>query len=311
MALGLKARKRRQIGYESYEIQEVYICLNAEAESNARFLWSSMEGTGRSATLVKDVQWQKDGYGKGKAKIELLRRTPTTMEYLRANTNKGVLFTNSTSTLRRANANSQGEIIQGLDPADPTGRTKWQLVKGEGVIPEVDAVFIIRTFTTRPSVYVTQMQELENAVNTNRMSSRFGKYAAPRKLRLAKVKSWPDTYTAGAEWVDYYLQGKAVGWCKETSARSKFQLLPWLLGTPWKGPNVPTPDDWMYYSLKMKKVSQKVFVYDEDGNVSDETKGTVIWIPYKETSTSPYQWRFGPKFVGASFSLIDNLIRWL
>ena len=76
----------------------------------------------------------------------------------------------------------------------------------------------------------------------------------------------------------------------------------------------------MYYSLKMQKVSQKVPVVDADGNASNsDPKESITWQPYQEllkakTETTdavygPYQWRFGPKLIGASFARIDSLLR--
>ncbi len=321
MARKLLRRRRKQISFDAFEIREEYSSRNGEAQAEADFLWTSLEGTGRSQTIVTDVDFQLNGRGPGFALIFLTRRTATTQEFLRRFPDRAVLFTKTSSRLRRANATEDGSIIQGLDPADPTGRTKWQLVKGEGVIPQESAVFVVRGFTRRPKTFITQFQELINSINTNRMSDVFGKYRDPRKLRLAGVDSRPDTFTSKGFWVDYYLEGRAQGWAKETSNKRPFQILPTVLGEPttqFLGLTLPDPTEWMFTSLRMEKISQKVKSRDIDGNDSTETKDTVIWQPFREllkakTDTKPaefgpLQWRSGPEFFGASFARIDKMI---
>jgi len=300
--MGLKLLKTRdhRIGPDAYAATRIYSVPNNELAGYRSVLWrgvaSGYTGWSRYAPYPIDIATQKNEYG-DRGQIVVQYRTLTNNEYMERFPPRGILLTNAANRSRRVNADRTGQMIQGIDPSDPTGQTLWKIVHGTGLNYETMVTFVVRACVNSWQRYIEGMAKYIGSVNTNKMFD-FDPYGKPRHLRLTGMITRPSQFDNRLTWVDYVFLGKWTAW-RPAGTSNSFTQFPSPTG--WGGKST---DRWETISQKFVVATQEVPKYDADGKDTGEKSTVRLWRP-----ADPAHWSYGPLFDLHNFSRVAQLLR--
>jgi hypothetical protein len=220
MALQKLKTHRRKIGPQQWWVQVVYRCNQSEAESQEAFLWDTTPSgfSGRSAPICKDVKVDYEYYTPAKSRIIAVYRTPSWDDYCLLNPNKFVLRARASVTGESVKEDLDGNTIEGTDPDDADGLTKWKVEKGQNHIFRPKVAYIVRGIIYDRWQWFDQWTEDLGKVNSSNMS-KFGKHQQPGELLFTGMRMVPHVAEDDRWWITYLFMGNEDGWNSDCISR--------------------------------------------------------------------------------------------
>jgi hypothetical protein len=147
-------------------------------------------GTGHLAPVAH--KWDLDmDYDKvpGYSRLVVYYKVPTWEEWLELNPLHGVLLTRGAMVSERKRVYN-GNVIEGIDPSDTTGRTYWKVVSGSNTINGPRALVRVYAVIYGVANYRDAFADHLGKANSNTMSY-FGGTGGQGKLRFEKLHFTP------------------------------------------------------------------------------------------------------------------------
>jgi len=186
---------------------------------------TSGQGAPRLIEAQVDRDWRPaDDDAQGYARVVLNYRPLTFDEYLESNPNHGIILARSGASTIRANSYEDGGtryILDGLDYTDTTGKTKWEIERGDAVRFEPQPILELYACTDNRDIFVFPYLSKVGSYNSGNMYNfpLTPVSSAEGRFLLTELSCVPRPTASRLFTVRYLFAVSLTGWDAATIAR--------------------------------------------------------------------------------------------